>query len=450
MMKTEKELKKTGKSLIWIILVVTSINTFFVLFVLGMSDKELAGDELQYTQLASNLIENFSFSLEAEPPFEPTLYRTPGYPLFLALLSLISGKSILFIKIFQFFLFGTNAYLLYHLAKCYIDEKTARIAAYFSLIYLPFVFLASFLLTETITIFLILSLFLLIKKYNWQNNAQILLDLIIGILMGVLILVRPTMSLIAIPLLLSFWLPYFLKTSLLSFQKIFAKSFVFSCGILLVFAPWMIRNYSVTNHFTPLTLVTSSESLYVSSLQYKGKISYAFTVLEWQTIYLEDLSKRRSDAQEKVNKGFGNFPVNLPKSVQKEMLIEESYKNSINNELSELSFIQITKSLPIRLMYLWSTADFAPTNFLHRIGQLQYLVFLALAISGIIFSWRKLLSQWLLLLIPVYLTLIYCVFHEEPRYTIPGRPFILIYCAIAASWLWSYLSKGYISKTSQN
>jgi hypothetical protein len=212
--------------------------------------------------------------------------------------------------------------------------------------------------------------------------------------------------------------------------------------LFLVFAPWIIRNHSVTNRFIPITSGGSSESFYVSLLQYNGKISYAFTAPEWENIYKTGLAKRQIEAEEKIAKGeieerFGD----LPKTIQKEMLVNESYKTSVKSELEEINILKIIKSLPIRLAYLWSTADFAPSNFLHRIGQVQYLAFIALGFLGILLSWRKLFSHWLLLMIPIFLTLLHCIFHEEPRYTIPARPFILIYCAIAAVWLWNRFVK---------
>ncbi|MEK7725303.1 MAG: glycosyltransferase family 39 protein [Acidobacteriota bacterium] len=443
MTQAEIKPKDQGKNLVWIIVAVTILNAVLALFVFDLAGKELTGDELHYNQLAVNLINHSAFSFETEPPFEPTIYRTPGYSIFVAGLYLISGNSVLFVKLFQFLLFGVNAYLLYKLAKFYTDEKTARVAAYFFLIYIPFIFITAFMITETVTVTLLLGLFLLIKKYNWQGDKRIWLDLIIGVVMGILAMVRPTTSLIVIPLVLSVWLPYFFKRSTLNFQQVFLKSFLFGCGLLLVFAPWVARNYSITKRFVPFTVMTSPESSYVSLLQYNGKISYAFTVPEWKEIYLAGLSERRSKADERISKGEVEPNLaNMPKSVQRELLIEESYKNSAKEEFKELSLSKVAKSLPVRLAYLWSTANaFAPNVIIHRIAQVQFGIFFLLALIGILYNWRNLLSHWLLLLFPIYLTVMHSIFHEEPRYTIPARPFILIYCAIAAVWLWNLIRK---------
>jgi len=42
------------------------------------------GDGVLYAQLARNILEHHVYSVDDQPPFEPTLIRLPGYPLFLA------------------------------------------------------------------------------------------------------------------------------------------------------------------------------------------------------------------------------------------------------------------------------------------------------------------------------------------------------------------------------
>ena len=42
------------------------------------------GDSKIYTQIARNVLEQHVYSHATEPPFEPSLIRLPGYPLFLA------------------------------------------------------------------------------------------------------------------------------------------------------------------------------------------------------------------------------------------------------------------------------------------------------------------------------------------------------------------------------
>src|SRR3954462_558049 len=42
------------------------------------------GDGVIYAQMARNLLEQHVYSHDAQPPYNPSLVRLPGYPLFLA------------------------------------------------------------------------------------------------------------------------------------------------------------------------------------------------------------------------------------------------------------------------------------------------------------------------------------------------------------------------------
>jgi 4-amino-4-deoxy-L-arabinose transferase-like glycosyltransferase len=46
-----------------------------------------------YAQLARNVLEQHVYSIEAQPPYDPTLIRLPGYPLFVAAIYSIFGHT---------------------------------------------------------------------------------------------------------------------------------------------------------------------------------------------------------------------------------------------------------------------------------------------------------------------------------------------------------------------
>ena len=51
------------------------------------------GDAPGYYQLAINLFQHGVFSSSSAAPFHPDAFRTPGYPLFLALIFFLAGSS---------------------------------------------------------------------------------------------------------------------------------------------------------------------------------------------------------------------------------------------------------------------------------------------------------------------------------------------------------------------
>src|SRR5437588_13131929 len=70
-----------------------------VAILLTTSDHILGVDGIYYARYAKNLVDHGAFSLSASPPWEPSAYRTPGYPLFLAALRLIGGNSVLIVRV---------------------------------------------------------------------------------------------------------------------------------------------------------------------------------------------------------------------------------------------------------------------------------------------------------------------------------------------------------------
>src|SRR5436853_2950022 len=46
-----------------------------------------------YAQIASNVVEQHVYSQESEPPYDPTLIRATGYPLFLAATYSVFGHT---------------------------------------------------------------------------------------------------------------------------------------------------------------------------------------------------------------------------------------------------------------------------------------------------------------------------------------------------------------------
>ncbi|MDI6840901.1 MAG: hypothetical protein QMD71_08675 [bacterium] len=57
-------------------------------------------DAFQYDRIATNILEHSSFSLSSTLPYEPTSFRTPIYPLFLATIYRLCGERVLVAIIF--------------------------------------------------------------------------------------------------------------------------------------------------------------------------------------------------------------------------------------------------------------------------------------------------------------------------------------------------------------
>jgi len=195
-----------------------------------------APDSERYINLANNLIKRGMYSYEGR---ESTANDTPGFPLFLAGLRLAFGPGLLAIYIAQIILSVATVLMVFFIAQACFSDQAGLCAAVLAAIYpLGFIFVAT-PLTETLYTFLVTSFLAILFKIThgrlWAVAA--------GILGGVTILTRPVAAgFIGLVCLILALKPTSRKLGLLSLA-----------GILLVMAPWVIRNAVVFGEFIPLS-----------------------------------------------------------------------------------------------------------------------------------------------------------------------------------------------------
>src|SRR5439155_19832640 len=179
---------------------VVSIEAFIVLGWFHLSGIALAnGDDIEYHNLAVNLIQSHRFSAAAAPPFELTASKPPGYPLFLAFSYIISGYSFAFLRICQFGLLAAAALLLYASAKEVVDRQSALIAAIWCATYPAFWGMALRHMTEVLSIFLMTALVWLLMRTMRPSRSPSLAYTAVGIVLAASALVRGSFSLLIFP-----------------------------------------------------------------------------------------------------------------------------------------------------------------------------------------------------------------------------------------------------------
>ncbi len=196
-------------------------------------------DSVGYITLARTMLSDHRFALTATSA--PDVFRTPGYPAFLALLFSVSS-SLLIVPFAQLLLTAYAASLTYFIGVRFFSRPVAIAAA---LLYLidPIVFLHTwFALSETLFMALFLSgfyLMLLTTKRHWLIPLALS-----GILIGLAILVRPIglymTPFIALMGVVRYWPDT--KKCAIGLLTILLCAFV-------VLVPWMIRNEHVAGHF---------------------------------------------------------------------------------------------------------------------------------------------------------------------------------------------------------
>ena len=226
------------------------------------------GDSSSYFILSQNLLQHHEYSLSASPPFVPESFRLPGYPFFLYFFQLLGFPLVLIILI-QMMLGSGSVVLTYLIGKKFLSEKTALIAALLLSIEPTTLFFSTFVGSETIFVFaLLLGIYLFLQKEG-AVVRRLLLAFAGGLLFGFAILTRVIAQFLP-PLMLVAYIAFYRK-ELRPYARSIAHLAAFSIGIILVIAPWSLRNHALYDVFD------ISATPYVNFAQYNLPLFYSYS-----------------------------------------------------------------------------------------------------------------------------------------------------------------------------
>ncbi len=195
------------------------------------------GDTAEYYLLAKNMLAGNGFSFSESPPYFPTRFRTPAYPLFIAAI-LAVAKNVFAVLIFQNILTILSAVILYLIARSLFGK--GKLAFGLAVIFLldPLILRhQNSLMSETVFVLLILLGFYYFWKYFEKNNiADVIFS---GFFIGLAALTKPIAQFLPLVLavILIFW---GIKRKI--FKKIIFLLMIFFAIFSLTVAPWLIRN----------------------------------------------------------------------------------------------------------------------------------------------------------------------------------------------------------------
>lgn len=240
-----------------------------------------------YAQIARNVLEQHVYSHDTEAPFNPSLIRLPGYPLFLAGIYSVSGHTNNgAVRIVQALIDTATCGLIALLAFLWQpNEKRKGVSAMAALALAavcPFTTIyAATILTEVVTNFLIIAMFVAVtpgfrklttgdteEKDQGKFRKAITWWSVAGLIGGLAVLVRPDNGLflaaIGFTLVITqFWpfIPRLFQRSKAEVQRpMFSKRLTrvlvagstFSLAFVLLLTPWTMRNWRVFHVFQPL------------------------------------------------------------------------------------------------------------------------------------------------------------------------------------------------------
>lgn len=221
------------------LLIIGAILLSFLFFGLAHSDIKSI-DSQEYQVLASNLINNGTFSFNNEL----TNFREPGYPVFLALVNYLFDNNTAAVRCWQLIIFILAVLFFYGAVRDYFNSKEAALATSFLIGSFPsFAFYHNLVLSESVYISLLIVLLgLLILGNRWW---------LIGLVIGLMMLIKVATVILAVPIIIYIW-----------WRKGRLPVLITLILVLMVVLPWCLRNYLVLNDFS-ITSGRQQESLSV-------------------------------------------------------------------------------------------------------------------------------------------------------------------------------------------
>lgn len=265
------------------ILVFTALAVRFLFLFVFWGENLIVQAEPDYLQTAQNFIHYGIWSSDPGFPPVPDSWRTPGYPLFLALFFL-AGAPLVVVGIAQYLLAAAVAAFTYTLGKRVFSERAAFWAALFFAIEPYGAFWSNKIASENLFSLLFVPGLLLLILYVKTLRPKPLYCA--ALLMGLGALVRP----VAVYLFLAL-LPLTLGFVVWSWKAHRERLKHVAVGVLVflaVFSPWIIRNR--------ITLGTwEISSVGSHSLEMNVEFFYRdFLGKEFGSRHIQELSRARS------------------------------------------------------------------------------------------------------------------------------------------------------------
>jgi 4-amino-4-deoxy-L-arabinose transferase-like glycosyltransferase len=188
-------------------------------------------DEAVYVNLAKNLCAFGVFGVGAEPGAD----RPPGLSLLLAGLFQLTGISILAARILSCIISTASLWVLFRYGDAVFGRPVGLWAACFGAIYPFFIYWSGMLMTETLTIFLVLCALHQTQKSFQGGDARSSQALLGGLLWGGAILTR-TQN-ILLPLALASWVLWNRRT-----RANLRAAAIFLAAALFFPGAWALRN----------------------------------------------------------------------------------------------------------------------------------------------------------------------------------------------------------------
>jgi 4-amino-4-deoxy-L-arabinose transferase-like glycosyltransferase len=358
-------------------------------------------DQVSYDALAHSLLDGRGYSFPKNwypftPANTPTAHWSFIYPLYLAGIYAVTGYHPLVARLVQAILGGALiCFLVYLIGRRVADEATGLIGAALAAVYGYFVYYNAALMTETFSIVLVLlALYLALEL---RENPTLFRWVALGFSLGLAALLRQTVLLFA-PFLI-FWLFIELRTRGI-------RGWYFTVPIvviILLIAPWTLRNYRVYQKF----LLLNSNAGYALFASNNPNLGTDWNNDEVVVPVPEDL-KGQNEAE--LDRALARRGVQF-----------------IISDPQRYLWLSLDKAL--EYFWFWPSATSSRISNLNRV--LSYGLYLPFMLLGLYLSFSRWRSFVVLYLFIVIHTGIHLLSWPAPRYRLPVDAVSMVFAGLA-------------------
>lgn len=367
----------------------------------------VTSDALDYHQLAENFLLKHQFGFNVHP----SSYRPPLYPLFLALVYMISGNSLVAVLFFQAVFGALTVLFVFKLGRFLSTPKVGLATATIVAFDPHLIILAGMLMTEALfTLLLVAALFTTLVGFHRAQNRWFVIS---GILWGLGALTRPE-GLLYLIVVLVVGISINRKERALSIRR---SALVLGLALITI-APWTVRNTIVHKHLVVLTTNSGVNFWIGNHPKSKGGYYFPETDNPLADTSLSEVARDRLGYRE-------GFRLIL------------SHPLSFLRNLGLKSAI-ITSPLPSPI---W--AEISMPGVIKNIGYVFFALWFELlfifGIAGMIFSAGRYFKMLVWLLTSGFL--LYVIYVADIRFRAPLLPLLAIFTAVCVTDIKAVLNK---------
>lgn len=423
---------------------------------LGYNYPISGGDSADYATLTHNLFSHGTFSSSDSFPLIPESFRLPGYSFFLYPFEFLPFP-LFFAILAQIMVASGSVVLIYRFGKKFLSEKVGIIAALLLAVEPTSVFTSVIIMSDTVFVFaMLLGIYMLFRRTLTKREA-LFAGLLAGIIFGYAVLVRVIAQYLTVCLIPAYLMLFYKDRPL---STTWLKLGVFILGVVLVIAPWSIRNYKQFGTYT------ISSTPYIAFTQYSLVYFYAY---------------QHHTTPPAVQHLFSD-PIPYPtsslwfRSLINEPIFLKEMKDGLSGNLIPYTEFHLVKTLPFflndGLRDINRVTGFLPppsevTNFtdllLHKdygkivryfitpqpdlwlliVGSTAWIIISLLWIGGIVYAAFKRSPKFWFMLVASGVILYFAVLSSpviQPRYRMPATPFMLLLAAESLVLLYPFIS----------